>query len=226
MKLSKETLAVLKNFSIINSNLILLEGSKLSTLSYDENILGYAEIAEELPSDFGIYDLSEFLGALSLFEDPELEFNDKFVEIKGAGQKIKYFATDSGLLKIPALNGNEPTIVAKFPDEGIKFTLTAEQMNMVTKTASVLKSADISIVGDGTKLNLIVGDRKNPTANKYEIELGETDEDFVATVKVAYLKLIPGSYEVHIIKQRASKWTNENTKLTYFVTLGSDSKFN
>lgn len=167
MKISKETLTVLKNFSTINSNLLLLQGNKISTLSFEETLVGYAEIQEDIPSKFGIYDLSEFLGALSLFEDPDLEFNNTHIKIKNQNHSIKYFSAEESLLKIPVMNDNIPGIVTKFPKPDITFNLSQEQLTMILKTAAVLKSSDLSITGDGSRIVLVVGDKKNSTANKF-----------------------------------------------------------
>lgn len=223
MKLSKETLAILKNFSSINNNLLLLPGNKLSTISYEDSLVAYTEVQEDFPQSFGIYDLPEFLGALSLFEDPDLEFNSTHVKIKTDKHSIKFFSAEQTLLKIPVMNGNTPGIVSKFPASEIKFSLSAEQINMIIKTASVLKSSDIAILGTDDKLKVVVGDKKNSTANKFEIVLGDSDIEFTANLKVQNLKLIPGSYDVEISKKRVSKWTNEAAKLTYFVGLEADS---
>ena len=65
MKLSDKTLSVLKNFSTINQSILFKQGSKLRTISVMKNILAEATITEELPKDFGIYDLNQFLNGLS-----------------------------------------------------------------------------------------------------------------------------------------------------------------
>lgn len=223
MKLSKDTLAIFKNFSMINTNLMLLPGNKVSTISYEETLVGYAEIQEDIPANFGIYDLPEFLGALSLFEDPDLEFNTTHVKIKNDKQSIKFFSAEQSLLKTPVMIDNTPGIVTKFPKSDIKFSLSAEQLTTILKTASVLKSSDISIIGADDKLKIVVGDKKNSTANKFEIILGDTDTEFSANIKIQNLKLIPGAYDVEISKKKVSKWTNTSAKLTYFTGLESDS---
>jgi len=83
MKLSDKTLSVLKNFSTINQSILFKQGNKLRTISVMKNILAEANISEEIPKDFGIYDLSQFLNGLSLHQNPELDFgNDGHVVIK------------------------------------------------------------------------------------------------------------------------------------------------
>jgi hypothetical protein len=217
MKLSKETHNLLKNFAGINSNLLLKSGSKISTISSQKNVMASGSITEAIPSEFGIYDLNEFLGALSLFEDPELDFKDKFVTIKEAGNSIKYFAAEASVLTVPQ---KEIT----FPDPEIAFTLTASTLALIQKTASVLRAPDLSIVGNGSKIIAVVGDKKNATANSYEVDLGTTDKSFKVNLKVENLKMLPGEYNVSISSKRISRFQGTGD-LVYFVAVESDSSF-
>ena len=85
MKLSNETVSVLKNFSTINQNLVIKSGSTITTMSAMKNIVAKADVKEDFPQDFAIYDLNEFLSVISLFTNPELEFKDDFVIVTGEG---------------------------------------------------------------------------------------------------------------------------------------------
>ena len=70
MKLSSHTTSVLKNFATINQNLVIKEGNTIATMSAMKNIVAKAEVEETFPMEVAIYDLNEFLGALSLFTSP------------------------------------------------------------------------------------------------------------------------------------------------------------
>lgn len=226
MKLSKETISILKNFSQISDHLALQPGNIISTISPTETLVVVATIQEELPSTFGIYDLSEFLGAISLFEDPDVMFDKNLIRINQDNNSIKYYETEISLLHIPKLIGNTPGIVSKFPPPEISFELSNEQLQTVLKTTSVLKSADILISSDGTNLKLTVGDKKNSTASKFELGLGENDMEFNAYLQATDLKLIPGNYKVDISTKSLTRWTNKDNGMIYFVGLTKDSKFN
>ena len=82
MKLSEHTIEVLKNFATINQNLVIKEGSTLTTMSAMKNIVAKADVEESFDKEVAIYDLNEFLASISLFTSPILEFNDGFVTIK------------------------------------------------------------------------------------------------------------------------------------------------
>ena len=217
MKLSKETVALIKNFAGINSNLLLKQGNKLATISAQKNVMADATTTETFP-DFAIYDLNEFLGAMSLFEDPELDFQDKYVSISQGNMKIKFFAADPSVLVAPQK-------AITFPDAEINFNLSASMLNMIHKTASVLRAADVSIVGDGTKVTAIVGDKKNASGNSFSEPVGESDKTFRVNLKVENLKMLPGDYEVSISSKKISRFKAPNTDLVYYVAVEADSTF-
>jgi ribosomal protein L28 len=217
MKLSKETVALFKNFAGINSNLLLKSGNKLATISAQKNVMADATVTESFP-DFGIYDLNEFLGAMSLFEDPELNFQDKFVSISQGSMKIKFFAADASVLTAPQK-------AITFPEAEISFNISAAMLNMIQKTASVLRAADVSIVGDGSSVTVVVGDKKNATGNSFSESVGSTDKSFKVNLKVENLKMLPGDYEVSISSKKISRFKSPSSDLVYYVAVEADSTF-
>ena len=218
MKLSKETVGLLKNFAGINSNLLIKAGNKLSTISGAKNVMSDATVAENFAADFGIYDLNEFLGAMSLFEDPDLDFSEKFVTITQGSNSIKYFAADASVL-------SAPTRAITFPDSDVDFTLTSAMLDMIKKTSSVLGASDLSIVGDGSALTAVVGDKKNASGNSYNTPLGNTDKTFKVNLKVENLKMLPGDYTVSISSKKISRFKAINSDLVYYVAIEADSSF-
>lgn len=216
MKLSKETVALFKNFAGINSNLLLKSGNKLATISAQKNVMADATVIETFP-DFGIYDLNEFMGAMSLFEDPELEFKDKYVIIKQGNMNIKFFAADASVLTAPQK-------AITFPEAEINFNMSATMLNMIHKTASVLRAADISIVGDGSVITAVVGDKKNATGNSFSEPVGTTDKKFKINLKVENLKMLPGDYSVSVSSKKISRFKGAGD-LVYYVAVEADSTF-
>jgi len=217
MKLSKETVALFKNFAGINSNLLLKNGNKLATISGQKNVMADASVTETFP-DFGIYDLNEFLGAMSLFDDPELDFQDKYVSIKQGSMNIKFFAADPSVLTAPQK-------AITFPEAEINFNMSANMLNMIHKTASVLRAADVSIVGDGSTITAVVGDKKNATGNSYSEPVGSSDKKFKVNLKVENLKMLPGDYQVSISSKKISRFKSPNSDLVYYVAVEADSTF-
>lgn len=219
MNLSKETLTLIKNFASINGSLMLKKGNKLSTISEGKNVMAEAVITESFPSDFGIYDLNEFLNVVSIFPNTSLEFNDKYVIIsEGGDSSIKYFAAGEGIVK------SAPSTI-KFPSPDVEFDLDSAQLGMIQKVGSALKTSDVSIVGEDGKLKIIVSDKKNDTSNAYNVVLGETDMEFKANLKIDNIKVLPGDYKVAISKKKISRFVNKANDLTYFIAIEADSEF-
>jgi hypothetical protein len=219
MELSKDTLTLIKNFAGINGSLMLKAGNKLATISEGKNVMAEATIAEDLPMDFGIYDLNEFLNVVSLFQTTNLDFKEKYVLVSDGGtSRIKYFAAGEGVVK------SAPTTI-KFPAADVTFTLDASQLAMIQRTSSALKASDVSIVGTDGKLKVIVSDKKNDTSNAYEVVLGDTDETFKANLKVENLKMLPNDYVIEISKKKISRFKHTASDLTYFIAVEADSEF-
>ena len=218
MKLSKDTLALFKNFASINSNLTIKAGNKLTTISSGKNIMAETVVSEQFPIDFGIYDLNEFLGAMSLFETPELEFSDKYVTVKEGKNSVRYFAANQSVLTaVPN--------VKQFPAADIEFDLSSQILTQVQRVASILKVSDISFVGDGETITINVGDKSNPTGSSFDSEIGVTDKTFKVKFKVENLKMMTGDYRVSIGGKKISRFQATNQQLMYYVAIELDSSF-
>ena len=220
MKLSKGTLDILKNFSNINQSICFKEGTELSTLSIQKNILSRANVEEKFPKNFAIYDLSEFLSGLTLFEDPEFNFdNDNYVIIKDRKNSSRYFFADPSTITTPPENRVE------LPSKDVCFTVAWADISNVIKAAAIYQIEDLAVVGDGSKIKLVVRDKKNDTSNSYAVDVGTTDKSFSFNFKVENLKLLPGDYQVVISKQNASLFRDANRDLEYLIALEPDSKY-
>ena len=220
MKLSDKTLTLLKNFSSINQSILFKEGSNLRTISVMKNILAEATIEEELPKDFGIYDLNQFLNGLNLHQNAELDFqNDGYVVIKEGKSRSKYFFADPNVIITPP----EKEIV--LPSEDVCFLLDTKELDKLLKAAAVYQLPDLSVVGEAGVVKLVVRDKKNDTSNDFSVVVGETNEVFTFNFKVENIKILPGSYEVVISQKLLSRFKNTGFDVTYYVALEPDSAF-
>ncbi len=221
MKLSDSTLTLLKNFSNINQSLLFKQGRSLRTISVMKNILAEATIDEELPQDFGIYDLNQFLNGHALHNDPELDFtkSDSYVVIKEGKSRSKYFYADPKVIITP------PDKTLTLPSEDIAFVLNTQDLDRLLKAAAIYQLPDLSAVGSNGVVKLLVRDKKNDTSNDFSIVVGETDKNFEFNFKVENMKVIPGSYEVIVSKSGLSKFMSRDRDLTYFIALEPDVKY-
>ena len=220
MKLSDNTLTLLKNFSNINQSILFKQGKSLRTISVMKNILAEATINEELPKDFGIYDLIQFLNGLSLHNNPDLDFeNDNFVVIKEGRSRSKYFFADPNVIVCP------PEKSIDLPTEDVSFELKTEQLDKLMKAAGIYQLPDLSAIGENGVVKLVVRDKKNDTSNDFAVVVGETEGNFVFNFKVENIKLIPGSYDVVVSQKLLSKFTCREHDLTYYIALEPDSTY-
>ena len=216
MKLSEQTVSLLKNFASINQNLQFKSGNRLSTISAQKNILVNAEIPETFPSDFAIYDLNKMLGVMNLFPDPEMEIGDKTMKIGG---KVDYMFADPTMIVSP------PEKELTFPEAEIKFVLTNAEFNQTIKAATLLGLPHICVEGKDGKINLVATDVHNSSSDEYRSELGETGMVFNMVFKIENLKLYAGDYDVELTSKGISKFSHTSSNLQYFIATESDSTF-
>ena len=221
MKLSDKTLSLLKNFSTINQSILFKKGTKLRTISVMKNILAEATISEEIPRDFGIYDLGQFLNGLSLHHNPDLDFqdDDSYVVIKEGRSRSKYFFADSNCIVTP------PEKTLTLPDETVTFDLSTDQLDKLLKAAAIYQLSDLSVVGGEGVVKVLVRDKKNETSNDFSIIVGETEATFSFNFKVENIKILPGNYNVVVSQKLLSRFTSKNQDLTYYIALEPDSTF-
>jgi len=221
MKLSENTITILKNFSGINQSILVKKGNVLRTISIAKNILSEAEISENFPRDFAIYDLNQFLNGLSLHQDPDLDFTENsYITIREGKRRVKYFYADPNVIISP------PEKEIKLPSQDVCFQLETGALEKLVKAASVYQLPDISAIGDAGVIRLVVRDKKNDTSNEYSIVVGETDEQFTFNFKVENIsKIVSGAYNVIVSRKLLSQFTNTKHNLSYWIALEPDSTF-
>ena len=217
MKISKETLALLKNFATINGNLLIKPGNVLLTKSADNGIYASVKVAETFETEFGVYDLNELLGIFSLFENPHIEIEgESHAIIKEGRRRIRFNSASESVLTYPSKE-------IKLPVGDIAFKLSADDINMIVRTAAALRAPDVAFKGENGELKVIVYDKTNSGSNSNEMDIGEVDETFSAIVKVEKIKMIPGPYDVEISAKKALKFSSGD--LMYVLALEKDSTF-
>ena len=221
-KLSQQTLNLLKNYSTINSNILVKSGNEICTISPVKNVMSQSTVEETFDTEFGIWDLNKFLGVVSLFDKPEFEFDEKSVTISGSGaSSVQYYYSEPSLLSVP-------TKSITMPQSVVSFKLTKYAFAELQKAAAVLQVSDLAVRSDGSVLQLAVLDKNDVSSNSYTIDLGELPHDnheFVFYFKVENLKMLEGDYTVEISDKNISQFSHTTTDLTYWIALETDSKY-
>ena len=223
MKLSEHTTSVLRNFASINQNLVIKEGKTISTMSAMKNIVAKAEVDEDFPREIAIYDLNEFLAALSLFTNPVLDFSENFVMITEEGKtgnSLKYFYSDPSVVTTPS---SEITM----PKTEVNFSLDSSDLSKVQRAASVIGSPDLVLEKNGVGSYLTVKDKKNDTANNYSLDVDvEGQGDYNFYFKVENLKLMPLTYDVKVSSKNISHFKSQTSNaVEYWIALEPESSY-
>ena len=214
MRLSKETFNILKNFSAINSNILIKPGNRIKTVSSGKNIFAEANVQEDFDTEVGIWDLNKFLGVISMFNNPDLEFHEKYVEISNGRSSVKYYYSEPTLLTVPPKD-------VKMPDVMFSFDLDEKDLNEIIKASSVLQVSDLRMTGENGKFVISVDDSSQSTSNNFEIVIDENynGKDFEGTINVSEMKFIPGSYSVELTDTIISKFTHKSLDLSYYIAI-------
>lgn len=217
MKLSSETVTVLKNFSTINPSILFRKGDTVSTVSPLKSIFAKVKVKEQFPAQCGIYELNKFLGVLSLFKEPDLEFKDNHVVITNGTQTVRYTYAAPEMITSPPEND------IKFPGADVTFTLTSDTLNSILKALSVLSLPEIAIVGDGSTIKVEAVNSKNKTSDTYSVAVGTTDKTFNMILKAENLKFLSRDYTVEISRKGISRFISDD--ITYWVATEANSTF-
>ena len=220
MKLNQHTIDTLKNFAGINTNILIKEGDELSTISTMRNIFAKAKVSDSFTNQFGIYDLNEFLSAVSGFSKPELTLKDKYLTISSEGNrsKVKYYYSDPSVIV-------SATKEVNMPEADVTFSLSESNYKELLKMAAILKSPDLALIGTkGGDIILKVCDKKNDTSNSFDIVVGQgATADYTFYFKVENMKMLDGDYDVSVSSKSISHFKNKKLPIEYWIALEPDS---
>ena len=217
MKINKQTLNTLKNFSDINMSIEVKAGNTLRTVSVQKNILAEAQVETTFPQDFAIYEVNRFLGAASLFDDPDFEFGEKSVKIGNNKYSLDYVYCDPSMIVTP------PEKNITVPDPEVKFKLTQDTLSQLLKAGNVLGTPEI-VVESGSPMKVRAMDTNNDSTDTFHVNLDESsDRTFRFVFKIENLKMVPGDYDVEISSKGIARFSQN--QLQYWIATESSSTY-
>lgn len=206
MKLGARTVQILKNFSTINPSVLFREGNVQSTIHAQKTMLARATVAEQFPQEFAIFDLSRFLGVLSLFDDPELEFQEKKIQIQQGRQNVDYTFADPDLIVVP------PQKAPAVSDAEVQFRLLGDNLNAALRAMGVLQSSHLFVQGDGETISIGACKPSDPTSDQFRLDVGTTTHKFRTTFKAETMKMLPGDYDVQISSRNIAHFKTDDVE--------------
>lgn len=221
MKLSLQTIKILKNFSEINPTILVRRGKNIVTIDHSKRIIADANVEEAMPQDFAIHDLNQFLTVSSLLENPDFEFKADRVVVKNNNKHINYiFADPSCVTDAKVVRDKIPGM---FKDSDIvqKFTISEEDLKSIRQTASILKYPHITFVGNGETVKIVARDISNDSLGDYVVTLSEpSGSEFQHTMLLDNLRVLPGTYEV-AISPTIAHFVNKTFPIKYWIVMES-----
>jgi len=232
MKLSNTTLTYMKNFATINPSIYIRKGSVLATKSTSGNILAEAMIEEEFPVSFGMYGLGEFLNTIKLFSEPILDFStadDNYMVIYEQDDptyQVRYTFSDPRKIVYPK---KRPLI----DKTDISFVIDVDTLASIQKAASVMRLGEMVLTpGDPGKINIVVTNIKNTSANKFSLVLDcerDNDVDFYLIINMDTLKMFPSRYQVSFVGNSLVSFEamddDNSYNVDYYIGLNIQSKY-
>lgn len=217
MNLCNDTISVLKNFSSINPSIEFKKGSVLKTMSPSKSVLAKATLKDEIEADFAIYDLSRFLGVVSLFENPVYSVGENSLTIESDGRTVNYTYCEPDSILTP------PNKELDIGEPDVEFTMCKDHFSEIMRALGVMSLPDFVVVGDGSSIYLRAVNSKNPSSDKYDVKVGETDKVFNVIFRTENMKLFPADYNVAIVSKGISHFKSDN--IEYWVAIESTSTF-
>lgn len=219
MKFSERTLTILKSFSTINKSILMEPGNVLKTVTPEKTLVASATIPDQIPSQACVYDLSRFLSILSLYKDPDVEFEDKYFMIKDGKQRTKYVYADVSMIHAA------PQKDIQLPSADVVVDVSWEDLQSVIKAAGVLQFGEIAFVGEDGKIFLKAIDGNNANSDDYGVEIGTTSDEFKIIVKTDNLKLLPQDYNVTLCAKGISEFKSSDGDVKYFIAIDTKSTY-
>jgi len=219
MKLSKETTEILKNFAAINPSLIFQPGTVQKTVSPQKTVLAKANVSENFDKEFAIYDLSQFISTISMFDDPELKLGDESVVISNGRAKTTLRYAKSDLIQSP------PSKEINLPSTEISFTLEDTALQSALRAAGVLSLPELALVGRSGKAFLAAIDSRNDASNSFEYEVGESKANYKMIFKIENLKILNRSYDVRVSAKGIAHFASKANDVEYWIATEQSSKY-
>jgi hypothetical protein len=216
---SKNTLSILKNFSSLNSNLLIKPGDIIKTITPSKNGMAIAKVDEKFDVEFGIWDLNKFLGVISLFSTPSFDFGQKSMKIKNGGNSVvNYYYSEPRLLSVPTKD-------VIMPEVNVSITMTDKQFSELQKAASVMQLSDLSFTTDNGQIVAMVSDLGDPTTNTYKVVVEEkyNGTEFLFNFKMENIKILPGDYKINFAKNVVGEFVHKTISLTYWFAMEANT---
>ena len=226
MKLSSETLEIINSIKTINAGspiqgAVFKKGSEIKARKYKAFApIIYADIEEKFPRDFAIHDLHKFIAMFSLFEDPDIIFEDDYLMFKSGRRRAKIRYAPAHLIEKPDFFEKR----IQMPPVMASVDMTKEIFKTINTAAARMSAPEIAFISNGETVTLCTYNSKDENADRFEIDLGESERSFKIIVDLDNVKFLDRDYKVSLTEKGLLEW--QSGKLTYYITASDKSRVN
>lgn len=191
MRLSPETITILKNFATISKGILIYPGRTLRTRTTPVYV--EARVAERFPVYAALPDLEAVLKSLKFLKQPDFDFQkDALLITEGKDGQSKAnlrFEYKSSMVTLPMERNTfeEPT-------EFLEYSLSDEHLDMLRKALTEFGKSNIKIVSDGK--SIYAGIDTDKTGFQFPVEGDTHGYACKHIINPKNLKLLSGDYRL------------------------------
>lgn len=223
MQIDEQLNEVLNNFSQINASIVFKPGNVVSTIKPSKAVMAKAKVTNAFDSTFAVYNLSQLLQLLSLYENPEMDILDTHMLIRQGTEVTRFTFCDPELVATPPDDAGLEKLASIAAEGEIKFTLSNDALTRLRKFAATMGSPEIAVTGDGENIYIEALNTKNSADNTYRAKVGETSDKFRMVFLCENLVFLPRDYEVQIAARGLAYFKTDDVE--YWVAAESNSQF-
>lgn len=223
MKLTKETLSVMKNFAAINPSLRLTPGNFIMTKSVNGVAYAEATIADEIDSELNIYDLPNFLSILGqLGEGSEINLSNGEIVIQNGRAKVNLPDAESSVIVVPKQR-------LRMPPADVEFDLKAEDLAEILKISRAVGADRIAISNrdDHIVIDAFAVEDGDNARTRYSLTVCpyEGTNNFSFVINLENVSVVIADYKINISSKGAAQFQGINTAYVFVLETSSKHDF-
>lgn len=224
MQISKRTIDILKNFTLINESLLIRAGNVLATINKQENVLARAETAETFPCDFAVPDLKMLTSMLGSMSQPGIRFKSDSMVVYEAKKDAKDTTmtvepTEPRAIKYPKFGAEQMATV------DLTFPIEAADLKDLTTSAKKFRYEQIELLcEDDGDVKAISGGRRSRLYTRtsgWERTLGKSNHRFRFVFHTDLWLMMPGDYTIELSAEGIAHFIGKGIEYWIVVEDGS-----
>ncbi len=227
MKVSIETLSILKSFASINPTIYLGDPKAVIVNSPNKgSVVGVFQPSEKFDHECVFWEWPLLLSTIDAMggEKADLDFQDNFIKIVSPDKaSIKYFYTSPLILAETNPPPKKFVNYSKEIETDFEFEMSTELMNKIIKLSRIMKLTRLDIIFEDGKGKLVLVDDSNTVSHNFEQELDGTGTGKISLF-ISTMNIISGNYQIQAKTNLFAKFINKDIPLFYLLGAKASAK--